>query len=259
MKAESRVSALARSMRDPKSDWMARLEALRDLVPWYARLVEFALFVPFLYSQRIKGFRIASPRFDDESTQYFVDRLKAARSYVEFGSGGSTLLAAQQGIPFTSVDSDPYFLDAVRKAIGGEPDDAKTRRLLYVDIGLTQAWGIPVVRTKTARRREMWRAYCEAPWRDWPADVPLPDLVLVDGRFRVACALSTIRALSQRGHRHWTLLVDDYEARRAFYGEIESFAHLERMAGRMAVFTPRDAVDLERLNERLETYALDWR
>jgi hypothetical protein len=244
-------------MRDPKSDWMARWEAIRDVAPWYARLVDLALYVPFLYEQRVKGFAIGGAHFDDASTGHFVGRLAAARSYLEFGSGGSTLLAAQRGIPFTSVDSDPWFLKAVERAL--PPEGRDRRRLLHVDIGVTQAWGVPVLRNKTPRRREMWRRYCEAPWLDWPTEVPFPDVVLVDGRFRVACALSTIRALSQRGRKDWELLVDDYEARRPFYAEIEQFARLAKMVGRMAVFVPRDSVDLERLNERLEVYALDWR
>jgi hypothetical protein len=240
---------------------MARLEILREVAPWYARLVELALYVPFLYSQRIEGFTIASlPRFDEASTQYFVERLERARSYLEFGSGASTLLAAQRGVAVTSVDSDPYFLDAVRRAIA--PGDPRKQRLLYADIGLTQAWGIPVVRRKTPRRLERWKQYCLAPWHEWPTEIPLPDLVLVDGRFRVACALSTIRALSSLSNgpsAPWELLVDDYEARRAFYEEIEQFARLVKMVGRMAVFGPLDSLDVERLSERLDVYSADWR
>ena len=75
-------------------------------------------------------------------------------------------------------------------------------------------------------------------------------------RFRVACALASIRAL--QGKRDWELLVDDYEER-YFYKEIEKFGVLSGMAGRMAIFKPRDDVNISQLNDSFELYSSDWR
>jgi len=83
-----------------------------------------------------------------------------------------------------------------------------------------------------------------------------PDLILVDGRFRVACALTTILNLAQDDR--WELLVDDYRGR-SHYTAIEKFANLERMVGRMAVFKPKANIDLDALSTSLAAHAGDWR
>ena len=52
-----------------------------------------------------------------------IARLKAllnrSNCYLEFGSGGSTMLAAEVGVPITiSIESDSIWLEAVKKAVG---------------------------------------------------------------------------------------------------------------------------------------------
>lgn len=50
----------------------------------------------FLYRKRTKGFDVPDePHFDTEATKMFVDLLKNADRYLEFGSGGSTVVAAK--------------------------------------------------------------------------------------------------------------------------------------------------------------------
>jgi hypothetical protein len=60
------------------------------------------------------------------------------------------------------------------------------------------------------------------------------------------------------GNSDWELLVDDYEGR-PHYTIIEQYANLEKMVGRMAVFTPKKDVDLDALQRSLDAYASDWR
>ena len=79
---------------------------------------------------------------------------------------------------------------------------------------------------------------------------------LIDGRFRVACALTTIKYLINRAF--FEILVDDY-APRAEYREIEKYAELSSMQGRMAVFKPKSAVNLDDIDRAIETYSLDYR
>src|SRR5436309_1304424 len=82
----------------------------------------------------------------DEGLAFFLETLKSSKRYLEYGTGGSTYLAAKHGIEFIAVDSDPYFLKSVRKKIskGGLASPAgQTYR--YADIGLTGQWGRPIV------------------------------------------------------------------------------------------------------------------
>ena len=83
-------------------------------------------------------------------------------------------------------------------------------------------------------RRNRWKRYALAPWHNDTSF--LPDLVLIDGRFRVACALTTIKYLTNKVD--FEILVDDY-GDRPEYREIEKYVQLTSMQGRMAVFKPK--------------------
>ena len=86
--------------------------------------------------------------------------------------------------------------------------------------------------------------------------MPAPDFILVDGRFRVACALNAIRRLG--GARDWELWLDDYEGRE-HYDVVTQFAVLERMSGVTAIFKPREGVDHEALDAAIEQAVRDYR
>jgi hypothetical protein len=228
------------------------------LPAWVIRVIELTQLPSFLYVQRVKGFQVPSaPHFDSKSTDYFTARLRAATSYLEFGSGGSTVLAAREGKRFVTVDSDTYFLKAVRDKILNVVGDAGLAqgRFIPVDIGCTQGWGVPIFRSPSSERLKKWKRYFLAPWEEC-GDSFAPELILIDGRFRVACALATIQALSDRCD--WEICVDDYLGR-AYYREIELFARLDRMVGRMAVFKPLKESKPEALKEALQRYSRDWR
>lgn len=221
-----------------------------------AGLRTMARFAYKVYLQRIKGFAVSDmPHFDSESTPYFVKKLSDAATFLEYGAGGSSVLAARMGKNFVSVDSDPYFLGAVQKKIRelGLDGGGSAWHFKYINIGLTERWGVPVCTRPTPPRLAAWRSYFTAPWQQGGFQ---PDLILIDGRFRVACALTTISHLA--GNDAWTILFDDYQGR-SHYAVVEQFASLEAMVGRMAVFTPKQGIDLNALRECLEQYASDWR
>jgi hypothetical protein len=209
----------------------------------------------FLYRQRFSKPRIPdSPAFDVEGDRYFAARLPQARSYLEYGSGGSTIVAAKSRVRFKTVDSDRFFLRAVENKIASElgPPNGD---FIYCNIGMTELWGYPVFKRLTAGRRNRWKSYALAPWLDRDASF-LPDLVLIDGRFRVACALTTIKYLTNK--ISFEILVDDY-GDRVEYQAIEKYAELSAMQGRMAVFKPKSPVSLDDIDRAIETYSLDYR
>lgn len=228
----------------------------RDALDWIGRKVERARdYAGFLYLQRVKGFEVPDrPDFDPETVPLFLEKIATARRYLEFGSGASTALAARQGIPFTTVETDPSYLAAVkRKLVAAGTLDESKQTFLQGRIGLTEHWGAPLFRTPTPRRVERWRAYVDAPWA---AGVPAPDFILVDGRFRVGCALNAIRRLG--GARDWELWLDDYEGR-DHYTVVNQFAVLERMSGVTAIFKPREGVDQEALEAAIDVAVRDYR
>lgn len=223
---------------------------------WIGRKAKRAAdYAHFLYLQRVKGFQVPDrPDFDDETIPLFLSRIATARRYLEFGSGASTVLAARQGVPFTTVETDPSYLAAVRRKLAADNLlDPGKQTFIRGRIGLTEHWGAPLFRTPTPGRVSRWRSYIDAPWS---GDVPAPDFILIDGRFRAACALNAIRRLG--GARDWELWLDDYEGR-DHYNIVAEFAVLERMSGVTAIFKPREAVDHEALEAAIGQAVCDYR
>jgi len=212
----------------------------------YRQLYYFAL------KQRRMEFQIPDQAMLEEETMpIFYRMLEKSSRYLEYGSGGSTVQAAKLNKPFISVDTDRYFLKAVQRKIEFLAPD---QNLVHADIGWTKAYGYPAFESPKARSVKKWRSYSELPWR-YVENGQLPDLVMIDGRFRVAAALTSCLHLVNAPESR--VLVDDY-AERPFYHVIEAYAQLVEMAGRMAIFRPLPAAS-PAIVEAIERYALDWR
>jgi hypothetical protein len=194
------------------------------------------------------------PHFDAASSVYFRDQLARARNYLEYGSGGSTVLANQMVTNLVSVDSDASFLADVRRKLS-QTDRRAMAKLIHVNIGMTVDWGFPVFQKPTRRRVRRWEEYAKAPWRYFRTIGQQPDLVLVDGRFRVACVLESLLGLSPLSETQ--ILVDDY-IDRPEYSVIEEYADVE-MVGRMAVLRPRRLVDRISVRRLVRQYSADPR
>lgn len=147
-----------------------------------------------------------------------------ARSVLEYGSGGSTVLAAELGANVWSVESDPDWACGLQGWLDAHPLTGRAQ-VLHVDIGPTRDWGHPV---DTAGFRA-WPDYALKVW-DSPGFAH-PDVVLVDGRFRLACFLTTAYRIS----RPVTLFFDDYLNRKAYH-RAEAVCAPAAMIGRMARF-----------------------
>jgi len=232
----------------------AGLDGIRH---WFShkldRVIEYA---QFLYVQRVSGFTVSgAPEFEATAVPFFLELLATAGSYLEFGMGGSTVLAAMHGVRFVSVDSDPYFMKAVKQKVKANGhDDPERQTFIHADIGPTEAWGTPVLQRATPARAKRWRRYVDAPWAAMK-NKPGPYLVLVDGRFRVASALAAAKNLDRTQTQ---ILIDDY-VDRDHYRVVERHLELRRRCGRMALFTPRADLDAQALEADIEKYYADWR
>ncbi|MFT6657461.1 MAG: hypothetical protein ACJAZW_000609 [Maritalea sp.] len=227
-----------------------------DWPRWNSALVYWSRGWPFIGAilQKNLSYQTAKlPHFEDQKlTEWFADRLANANSYLEFGSGGTTFLAGQLGIPFASKESDLLFSLSVQQTLQQAGYLKANQQHIHADIGLTGNWGYPVkVNGLSRREKTRFAAYSDMPRMD-----KLPDLILIDGRFRVACALKCITALF--GTAGWTILVDDY-INRPHYHVVEQFAQLDQMVGRMAVFVPYPDVKMAAIEDVLSDHLYDCR
>lgn len=207
------------------------------------RLARLSSLGKFLFKQRFQGFDVDDePMLDLEANAWFVARLEEAQSYLEFGAGGTTRLAARLGIPTISVESDTYFARAVREGF------AQGHKVQLVDagIGLTTQWGIPVPGTPSPHRVRRWRNYIDRPF-DLLAQSQLqfPDLILVDGRFRRACAVRCALE-ANRSENTVDLLFDDYFGDgRSHYHRVEDQLGVPDRIGRAALFRIEPTIDVD--------------
>jgi hypothetical protein len=160
----------------------------------------------------------------DESAA-LIAAYKRAAVILEYGTGGSTVVAASRAAcRVFSVESSADWLAKMQTWFEASPPKAKLH-LHHADIGRTKEWGFPV----DAKTLNRWAAYPVSVWdRD---DFKHPDLVLIDGRFRLACALTVLFRITKAT----TVLIDDYIDRPG-YKRIETLVGSPEMIGRMAKF-----------------------
>ena len=171
----------------------------------------------------------ATPLMESEGLACFQSALEGADVFVEYGSGASTVYAINVLDVHTviSVDTDQRWLTEV----GGQLDRPKDCNLIHCDLGEVGEWGRPA----TDKHFRRYFSYSQAPWLKAHKLGVTPDVVLIDGRFRVASFLASL----MHSRPGTPILFDDY-ANRPAYHIVESFCPLVRLAGRMAVFTSHD-------------------
>ncbi|RDC71703.1 hypothetical protein DLJ49_13765 [Rhodovulum sp. 12E13] len=181
--------------------------------------------------------------FPDEVAERVRAEYARASVVLEYGSGGSTALAAETpGLTCFSVENDLAWARAMAAWLAAHHPAADVR-LHRAWIGPTKTWGRPRW-PRLPLLYPLFRRYPAAVWarRDFRA----PDLILVDGRFRVACFLTALMHV----RRPTRLLWDDY-TRRPDYHVVERYCAPVSVVGRMAVFdiTPTgfSPAELERL------------
>ena len=114
-------------------------------------------------------------------------------------------------------DHDVYRIRAVYPESRCHQKALQTSRLRFLvpDIGQTGDWGVP----ENSDSMHLWPNYALCPFLHGSV---LPDLVLIDGRFRVACSLVVAMQAPST-----TILVHDYTLRPA-YKILEAFLTIEK-------------------------------
>jgi len=146
--------------------------------------------------------------FSPECGAYVEQVYARADLIVEYGSGGSTMLAAKSNKTVLTVESSIEWLMELMASYKeqGLPGDIIP---LWADIGPIENWGYPD--DESAWKK--WPDYAQLPWRYCREHALAPDLVLIDGRFRVAsfvaCCVNTTRPV--------TILFDDYSEREHYH------------------------------------------
>jgi hypothetical protein len=166
----------------------------------------------------------AEPYMPPEETEALRRFLTTADSFLELGAGASTVLAMDVGVrSITTIDTDGPLLDILENRFNRLGDSKKREfRAVFVDTRYSGKWGYPLGSKGNAFADNYLHAVRES---------PMADLVLIDGRFRLASFIE----IATRVRNPTTILWDDY-ASRGDYHAIESVLRPSSVIGRMGIF-----------------------
>ena len=156
----------------------------------------------------------------DGDEDMFKQQVSNVKIYDEYGVGRSKKWLFQTtDAKIFGVDSDARWVLSLQQAC----HHSDPLNLRHCDIGHVRNWGWPV----DYAARENYSTYTDAWWREGLK----PDLVLIDGRFRV-CSFLTSLKYAKPGTK---IIFDDY-FNRPEYHLVEEFLKPTDKCGRQALF-----------------------
>lgn len=190
------------------------------------------------------------PRMSKAEASAYATLLRNSDVVLEYGSGGSTLLAvASPAKRIFSVESDPSWIGRLRRDDAVSAAERSGRLLLFhADIGPVREWGMP-----DGPYHRNWDVYALGIWESIGSE--LPDLCLVDGRFRVACALS---ACVIEGFAGRTIAIHDFW-NRPYYHSLLPFLDLKSRIDTFGIFAPKPGVARTMVTNLLRESLVDAR
>lgn len=182
-----------------------------------------------------------NPHMSEEERALFKKYLKKAKSYFEFGSGGSTVWAANEGLIVYGVESDEGYVNALKHKIG------TNCKVQHIDIGPTGAWGYPV---NIENNADFYRYSLAINTHEQKFD-----LILVDGRFRVACTMAAIlHILKQSPESGKSLIfIHDFWDREHYHVVLNHLDIVER-SGTAGVFSVKKNTNKNLINSLWDKY-----
>jgi len=166
----------------------------------------------------------------------FYKYLDAATNYFEFGSGGSTVQAALRPNirKLYSVESDLAWHTKVKASLPLNRDGVQQ---ILVDLHTKDgaSWGGP---GRTCTYEEKIR-YSDSIWAIGLLESQSLDMILIDGRFRVACALKCFEVILD----NCVVLFDDFLNRPQYHIVLQFYEVVEQTAEKtMAVLRKKAGV-----------------
>lgn len=151
-------------------------------------------------------------------------------AHLDWGTGASSRFACSVYARVNAIDSVPAWCDTVKKSLGQGQRTCGAINMHCIDVGRTAQWGYPIENvTSPLYFHKYLNAVDSFPERYY-------DTILVDGRFRVACA---IRAISKL-RRDSILLIHDYSKKRESYEKVLDFFDVVARYGELIALSVKE-------------------
>ena len=158
----------------------------------------------------------------DGDDALFKNLISEVKTYFEYGCGKSTeYMYKKSNASIFSVDTSKEW---AAKTLNLSKDSNRERlNVKWIDVGGVADWGYPI----SFEKKQNFVKYA-----NWFWEFGLkPDLVVIDGRFRILCFLTSIKFASIGTQ----IIFDDY-TNRPFYHVAEDFLKIKNTCGRQALF-----------------------
>ena len=186
-----------------------------------------------ILSRKLRG------KIFDSQDAMFKENIYNIDIYAEYGVGESTIWVFNNTkAKIISVDTSQVWLEKIKTNLAV---DSSRVNLGWVDLGDLSNWGKPT----SYEKKENIINYLEYIWQ-----YPLtPKLILIDGRFRVACFFTCLLR-AEIGTR---IIFDDY-VNRPYYHIVEELVLPVETFSRQALFIVPDQLDEEKVKKYLDRF-----
>ena len=183
-----------------------------------------------------------------KSNLYFKKCLKSSKFYLEYGAGASTFFAKKNKKKFISLEADKSFYSFLKRNI---------KQIKYLDIGPTKYFSIPLLPVCIIKKKINY--YSNYMTNIYNSLGVIPDLILIDGRFRILTTLKIIRFLKKKKAKNITIIIDDYLVRE-HYKNIENIITVQ-LVGRFGIikYNPRIIINNKKLDLLINNFLYDFR
>ena len=171
--------------------------------------------------------------------------IDSSTHYLEFGSGESTIYASKSPrlITIDSVESSINYINENLMTNSTIDSALLSNKLCFhiIDIGETITWGYPKDKTK----KHLWPNYALSVF----SQAKNYDLVLVDGRFRVACVLNYLINTPKNS----TLIIHDFW-NRSEYHILLKYLRLKKRVDSLGVFGKAKNINIRKIQTLIKKY-----
>jgi hypothetical protein len=193
------------------------------------------------YSFAVLKKKFGKERLFDGDDTLFKALVSSASVYGEYGVGQSTRFVLDfYDCRVLCVDTSAEWIERILPA-----NSRERQRLLvkHVDLGTLGPWGRPL----SYKQSPLFQEYTDWIW----SHEEKPSLVLIDGRFRVCCFLSSVKYAAE-GTK---IIFDDYILR-PHYHFVEKYVKRADVFGRQCLFVvpSKKEIDLNELEKDISNF-----
>lgn len=187
---------------------------------------------------------------DRETGDFLKKKILNSNFFLEFGSGNTTIFAKENNKFYFSIESDRSFYLFMKN---------KNVNIFFYSLGLVEFYSYPLFKKKFFQKfyRKKAKKYGSKIFKKLGDEKNFPDLILVDGRYRVLCMLNIYKFLKKNKLFNTCVILDDYKLR-DYYHIVSDYFDIKTL-GRLGIcFIKNIEIDID-FNELEENYSNDPR